>query len=92
MATRILAWRRYAYAVDEDRLLVRSGWWRRRLKILPLKNVQSVDYQQNFIDRWFGAANILIGVAGGGPTTHGIKALPAETARSIRDHLLSRFA
>jgi putative membrane protein len=92
MATRILAWRRYAYAVDEDRLLVRSGWWRRRLKILPLKNVQSVDYQQNFIDRWFRAANILIGVAGGGPTTHGIKALPAETARSIRDHLLSRFA
>ena len=92
LGTRLLAWRRYAFALDGDRLLVRSGWWRRRLKILPLRNVQSVDYQQNFIDRRFGAANILIGVAGGGLTTHGIKALPAETASEIRDHLLSRFA
>ena len=92
LGTRVLAWRRYAYALDGDRLLVRSGWIRRRLKILPLRNVQSVDYLQNFIDRRFGAANILIGVAGGGLTSHGIKALPAETARHLRNHLLSRFA
>jgi hypothetical protein len=31
-------------------------------------------------------------VAGGGMAGHGIKALPAETARDIRDQLLSRFA
>jgi len=91
LAVRVLAWRRYAFALDGDRLLVRSGWWRRRLKILPLRNIQSVDYQQMFLDRWFGAANILIGVAGGGMSGHGIKALPAGTARDIRDHLLSRF-
>ena len=91
-ATRLMAWRRYAYALDGERLLVRSGWWRRRLKILPIGNVQSVDYHQNFIDRQFGVADILIGVAGGGLASHGIKALPAETARDIRTHLLSRFA
>ena len=91
LAVRALAWRRYAYAIDGDRLLVRSGWWRRRLKILPLRNIQSVDYLQIFIDRWFGTANLVIGVAGGGLTGHGIKALPAETAREIRTHLLSRF-
>ena len=92
LAFRWLDWRRYAYALDGDRLLVRSGWWRRRLKILPLRNVQSVDYEQNFIDRRFGAANIILGVAGSGASGHGIKALPAQTARDIRDHLLSRFA
>jgi putative membrane protein len=89
---RWMAWLRYAFAFDRDRLLVRSGWWQRRLKILPLRNVQSVDYLQSFIDRWFGTANIVIGVAGGGLTGHGIKALPSESARDIRDHLLSRFA
>ena len=92
VGTRWLAWRRYAYALDGERLLVRSGWWRRRLKILPMRNVQSVDYLQNFVDRRFGTANLVIGVAGGGLTGHGIKALPSETARSLREQLLSRFA
>jgi putative membrane protein len=88
---RMLEWRRYGYAMDGDRLLVRSGWWRRRLKILPLRNIQSLEYRQNFLTRWFGIADLLIGVAGGGPTSHGIKALPTETARMIRDQLLLRF-
>lgn len=88
---RWMAWRRYAYAFDDDRLLVRSGWWRRRLRILPMRNVQSVDYLQSFIDRGLGTANLLFGVAGGGLTGHGIKALPSETARQVREQLLSRF-
>ena len=91
-ATRWLAWRRYAFALDGDRLLVRSGWWRRRVKILPIRNIQSVDYVQMFISRLFGTADLAIGVAGGGLTGHGIKALPAKTAREIRTILLSRFA
>jgi putative membrane protein len=92
LATRWLAWRRYAYALDGDRLLVRSGWWRRRIKILPVRNIQSVDYVQLIVDRWFGTAALTIGVAGGGLTGHGIKALPAKTAREIRTQLLSPFA
>ena len=91
VATRWLAWRRYAFAFDGDRLLVRSGWWQRRLKILPMRNVQSVDYLQSFIDRLFGTANLVIGVAGGGLAGHGIKALPSEMARQVREQLLSRF-
>lgn len=91
IALRWLAWRRYAYAFDGERLLVRSGWWQRRLKILPMRNIQSVDYLQSFIDRWFGIANLAFGVAGGGLTGHGIRALPSETARQVREQLLSRF-
>ena len=91
IAIRWLAWRRYAYAFDGDRLLVRSGWWQRRLKILPMRNVQSVDYLQSFVARWFGAADLVIGVAGGGLAGHGIRALPSKTAREVRDQLLSRF-
>lgn len=91
ITTRWLAWRRYGYAFDGDRLLVRSGWWRRRLKILPMRNVQSVDYLQSFISRWFGTADLVIGVAGGGLAGHGIRALPSEIARQVREQLLSRF-
>ena len=92
LAIRFMAWRRYAYSLDGERLLVRSGWWRRRLKILPIGNVQSVDYRQSFVGRQFGVADILIGVAGGGLASHGIRALPTKTARDVRTHLLSRFA
>ena len=92
LAIRVLAWRRYAYTLDGQRLLVRSGWWQRRLAILPCKNIQTADYQQNFIDRWFGAANLVFGVAGGGISGISIKALPAQTAREVRETLLSRFA
>ena len=87
-----LAWRRYGFALEGDRLLVRSGWWRRRVTILPVRNLQSVDYVQMFIDRWFGTADLVIGVAGGGLAGHKISALPAQTARDIRAQLLSRFA
>jgi putative membrane protein len=92
VATRWLAWRRYAFALDGDRLLVRSGWWRRRLRILPIRNIQSIDYVQLIVDRWFGVASLAIGVAGGGLAGHSIKALPAKTARGLREQLLSSFA
>ena len=87
-----LAWRRYGFALEGDRLLVRSGWWRRRVTVLPIHNLQSVDYAQIFIDRWFGTAGLVIGVAGGGLAGHKLSALPAQTAREIRAQLLSRFA
>ena len=92
IAFRWLAWRRTRYALDGDRLLVRRGWWRRRLVILPLTSIQSVDLTENFVSRRFGTASLLIGVAGGsGFSEHGVPALPRETARALRSELLSQF-
>lgn len=92
IGTRWLGWRRYRFALDGDRLLVRSGWWRRRLVMLPLANIQSVDITENFIGRRFGVAEVTIGVASGrGYSAHGIEALPRETARTLRARLLSPF-
>jgi len=89
---RWLDWRRSRYALDGDRLLVRRGWWRRRLVILPLTSIQSADLAENFISRRFGTATLLIGVAGGsGFSEHGVPALPRETARALRTELLARF-
>lgn len=89
---RALAWRRTAYALDGDRLLTRSGWWRRRLTILPLAKIQSVDLTENFIGRWFGIAALRFGVAGGGAGGHIIPAIPSATARQLRKELLGSAA
>ena len=93
IATRWLGWQRYRYALDGDRLLVRSGWWGRRLLILPLANIQSVDLTEDILSRSFGVASLAIGVASGrGFSNHAIVALPSATARALREKLLAPFA
>jgi len=86
---RRLEWRRIGYALDSDRLLIRTGWWRRRTTVLPLSKIQSVDLRESFITRWFGTASLQFGVAGGSSMTpHSIPAIPREGARQLRDRLL----
>jgi putative membrane protein len=86
---RRLEWRRIGYALDSDRLLIRTGWWRRRTTILPMAKIQSVDLRESFISRWFGTASLQFGVAGGSSLTqHSIPAIPREGARQLRDRLL----
>ena len=85
---RFLAWSRTGYAVDGDRLLTRTGWWQRRVTVLPARKIQSVDLRESFISRLFGVASLQFGVAGGGMTGHSIPAIPRGEARKLRDRLL----
>lgn len=90
---RALAWRRYCYAHDADRILIRRGFWRQRTIILPLANIQSADIAHNFVTRAFGVAALKFGVAGGsGLSNHEIAALPLEQAYALRAELLHRAA
>ena len=88
VATRWLAWKRTGYLLDGDRLLVRSGWWRRKITVLPARKIQSVDLRENFVTRTFGVAWLQFGVAGGGMNGHSIPAIPRGEARKLRDQLL----
>jgi putative membrane protein len=86
---RRLEWRRIGYALDSDRLLIRTGWWRRRTTVLPLSKIQSIDLRESFISRLFGTSSLQFGVAGGSSlATHSIPAIPREGARELRDRLL----
>ena len=88
LATRWLAWTRTGYAVDGERLLVRTGWWQRRIAILPARKIQSVDLRESFLSRTFGIAALQFGVAGGGMSGHSIPAIPRGEARKLRKRLL----
>ena len=92
LIVRWLAWRRAAYALDGDRLLLRTGWWRRRLTVLPRAKIQSIDLSENFVSRLFGTARLRFGVAGGGIGGHSIPAIPRPAARQLRDQLLGSAA
>ena len=86
---RRLEWKRIGYSLDSDRLLIRTGWWRRRITVLPLSRIQSIDLRESFVSRWFGTASLQFGVAGGSAlAAHSIPAIPREGARELRDRLL----
>jgi putative membrane protein len=89
-AGRWMAWRHTAFARDGDRVLIRRGWWRRRIYALPARNIQTIEISESFLSRWFGTATLTFGVAGG--TGHMIPALPSERARQLRSELLSLAA
>lgn len=86
---RWLAWFRTAYALDGDRILIRTGWWRRRLLMLPFARIQSADISENFVSRWFGTSTLRLGVAGGSAAGEIIPAIPSAAARHLREQLLS---
>lgn len=89
ITTRWLCWRRFRYALDAERLLIRSGWWRRRLIILPLTSVQSADVTENIFSRRFGVAAVTFGVASGrGYSSHRIPAVNREIAHTLRRQVL----
>jgi putative membrane protein len=90
LLARRLEWRRMGYAFDGDRLLIRRGWWRRTILVLPIGRIQSLDLAQSFVARRFGTASLQFGVAGGsGFSIHSIPALPENKARALRSKLLS---
>ena len=89
IGSRWLSWGRTGWAIDRGRLLVRSGWWRRRIVILPVDKIQSIDLVESALSRAFGLAGLAFGVAGGGPSGHRLAALRRETARELRARLLA---
>ena len=87
--SRWLDYRHRRHTLDGDRFLMRSGWWRQRLVILPLGKIQSIDVKRNIVGRLFGVADLRIGVAGGsGFSAHGIDAVDPDEAMVLRDALL----
>jgi putative membrane protein len=87
---RWLEWKRTFYALEAERLLIRTGWWKRRTFLLPLRNVQTVELQESSLSRLFGVAQVVVGVAGGSVMGHRVPSLPRKEAQHLQRTLLSR--
>lgn len=64
-----VSWRQFGYAIDlhamaHGQLYIHHGFWKRHWDILPLHKIQSVTIAVNPITRFFGLADVRIGVAG----------------------------
>ncbi|WP_417620955.1 PH domain-containing protein [Parasphingorhabdus sp.] len=85
-----LNWRHHQYALADSQLFVRSGWWRRKLTILPLRKVQSVEVSQSPLDHPLDLATVTIGIAGGSAITPlKIMDIPFQSAMLLRTRLFA---
>ncbi|NQV94591.1 MAG: PH domain-containing protein [Sphingomonadales bacterium] len=86
-----LNWRQHQYALTDSQIYVRSGWWRRKLTILPLRKIQTVDVSQSPLDHPLNLATVTIGIAGGSPVRPVmIKNIDFDQAMSLRNRLITQ--
>lgn len=84
-----LNWRHHQFALSEKQLFVRSGWWNRKLTMLPLRKIQTADISQSPLDHPLDLATLTIGIAGGSALSPlKIMDIDAEQAISLRGQLL----
>lgn len=88
-----LNWRHHQYALTDNQLFVRSGWWRQKLTILPLRKIQTIDLRQTPLDHPLDLATLTIGIAGGSAIRPlRIEAIGFAKALDLRRQLISRTA
>lgn len=87
-AMRWLEWRHTGFALEAERLLIRTGWWKRQTLLIPLRNVQGVTLQENSLGRRFGIATLAIDVAGGRSGGQIVPSLPRDQASLLRRDML----
>ncbi|WP_422345376.1 PH domain-containing protein [Parasphingorhabdus sp.] len=89
IAVSVLNWRHHQYALTDTQLFVRAGWWRRKLTILPIRKIQTVDVGQSPLDHPLDLATVTVGIAGGSPMAPlKINDIPMTTAMALRDKLI----
>ena len=85
-----LNWRHHQYALNDSQIYVRSGWWKRKLTILLLRKVQSVDVSQSPLDHPLDLATVTIGIAGGSTISPlRIIDIPFQNAMDLRARLFA---
>jgi len=88
-AVKFLNWRHHTYAITAAQLFVRRGWWRRKLTILPIRKVQTVDISQSPLDHPLGLATLTVGIAGGSAIAPlRINDIPVSLANTLRAKLI----
>lgn len=76
----------HRWEVTDTALYTQTGWWARERRIAPMSRIQTVDYNEDALDRLFGLATVTATTASSaGPVR--IVGLDAELARRLTDEL-----
>ncbi|GAB3745471.1 PH domain-containing protein [Lysobacter olei] len=86
--------RRAAYAVNEQVVAVRGGWWSRWWRLAEIDKLQTVSLSMSPLDRRCGTATLWLDTAGASPMAPSlrIRFLPEGEARALHDALAASLA
>src|SRR5690606_26932854 len=79
----------FRFHVTDDELILDSGVFSRRRRIIPLSRIQNVDVRQKALERICGVASLLIETAGGKTTEGVLSVLDRAEADALRTRLLA---
>jgi putative membrane protein len=81
--------RHTAWATDGRTVAYRSGWWRRKLSVVPFGKMQTVERKTSPFDRRRDMSRLAVDTAGAGRAGHrvAIPYLDDEVALALRDRL-----
>jgi len=84
----LLAFRRWAWILRDEDLLVSHGVLLRELTAIPLHRIQHVDVRQGPLEQWMGLSRVLVYTASGMGADAAIPGLSSEVASGLRDRLV----
>lgn len=82
--------RNFAFALADDRVAFRGGWWWRSTSLARYAKVQAVQLAEDPFDRRWKMASVSADTAGGGSHRITIPYLPIAEARAVFDDLGAR--
>lgn len=86
--------RRLAWAMNDELVAVRGGWWSRHWRFAEVDKVQALQLARNAVDRRLGTASLSFDTAGAGALAPPlrIRFLPESVARELHDRLADTLA
>ncbi len=80
-----LSFRYSGYALRKHDLHVRSGWWRRKTRVVPFSRVQHVSIDSGMIERYYGLASLSVYTAGASQADFKLRGIKESKAQEIKD-------
>ena len=80
----------FRFSLEDKNLVIRSGWLKKEVKIIPLEKIQSVNIEQGPLHQILNIVKLSIDTAGSEKTEARIDALHKSMAISLRETLLSK--
>ncbi len=80
----ILRYFYFTFFISEDEIVIRSGVFSRKQRNIPIKRIQNIGINQNFLQRILGIAHVRIETAGGTVSEGNLEYVSRENAEDIR--------
>ena len=86
----IIAYFKFYYFVEEDELIIEKGLFQKTRLNIPFDRIQTINFRQNPIHRFFNVVSLEIDTAGSKGKEFSITALEKDKAEAIRTFLISQ--